>query len=218
MPTGRGSQGATQRCFVARAHIAAELEPGSLIGRRHECAVDTGACAPAEKPPHPKRGGSVDRPPVQRALRRLPEGGQPIKVGHHSEAGHRRAIARADAAIRQSIDADEQARRARVRADIAATSNHTRYAAVTVANRIEKLRADRARVLQLLHGSRRTIPGGYVEVTATATGAYAERLERELTAADDQFSYWQEVRAQQITAGVATDHSKDTVNPGDPIK
>ncbi|MDZ7881923.1 MAG: hypothetical protein U5N53_02945 [Mycobacterium sp.] len=37
-----------------------------------------------------------------------------MKVGHHSEAGHRRAIAKADAAIRRSIDADAEARRARV--------------------------------------------------------------------------------------------------------
>lgn len=66
--------------------------------------------------------------------------------------------------------------------------------------------------------SSRTLAGGYVEVTAAATGAYAERLERELAAVQDQLSYWQEVRAEQIASGAATDHSKDTINVGDQIK
>ena len=153
-----------------------------------------------------------------RALRRLPEGGEPIKIGHHSEAGHRRAIAKADAAIRRSIDADSEARRAQVRADIAASSNDARYATITVANRIEKLRADIAGMRRRLDGSSRTLAGGYIEVTAAATGAYAERLERELAAAQDQLSYWQEVRAEQIASGAATDHNKDTINVGDQIR
>lgn len=43
--------------------------------------------------------------------------GQPILVGHHSERRHRRAIERADNAMRASIEADKRAKELRDRAD-----------------------------------------------------------------------------------------------------
>ncbi|WP_065569667.1 DUF3560 domain-containing protein [Microbacterium oleivorans] len=153
-----------------------------------------------------------------RALRHLPEGGEPIHVGHYSEGAHRNAIAKADAAIRRSIDADDSARRARARADIAAGANDARYAPVTVANRIEKLRAEHARISRRLEGYSRTLPGGYLDITQPATGAYAERLRGELTHVEEQRSYWQAVRDEQIAAGLVINHSRDTIQPGDRIR
>ena len=153
-----------------------------------------------------------------RSLRRLPEGGEPIHVGHHSEGAHRNAIAKADAAIRRSIDADDDARRARARADIAAGANDARYAPITVANRIEKLRAEHAGIRRRLDGYSRTLPGGYLDITSPATGAYAERLQDELTHVEEQRSYWQAVRDEQIAAGLVADHSRDTIQPGDRIR
>jgi len=153
-----------------------------------------------------------------RALRRLPEGGEPIHVGHHSEAGHRNAIAKADAAMHRSADADREARQARARADIAAGGNDARYAPVTVANRIEKLRSEQASIRRRIAGHTRTLPGGYMDVTAPATGAYAERLERELTATTDALEYWRAVRAEQVTTGQVTDYSRETIKPGDLIR
>lgn len=43
--------------------------------------------------------------------------GQPILVGHHSEGRHRRAIERADNAMRRAIDADRKADRLEARAE-----------------------------------------------------------------------------------------------------
>lgn len=47
--------------------------------------------------------------------------GQPILVGHHSERHHRRAIERADAALRRGIEAEKKAKELERRAD--STSN-----------------------------------------------------------------------------------------------
>ncbi|WP_346769072.1 MULTISPECIES: DUF3560 domain-containing protein [Micrococcaceae] len=40
----------------------------------------------------------------RRDIARLPEGGEPIKIGHHSEGRHRAAIARADRSMRAASD------------------------------------------------------------------------------------------------------------------
>ena len=119
-----------------------------------DTGADAGADALADRATRRHHDATEEAERAARALRRLPEGGEPIKIGHHSEAGHRRAIAKADAAIRRSIDADSEARRAQGRADIAASSNDARYAPITVANRIEKLRADIAGMRRRLDGSR----------------------------------------------------------------
>ncbi|HRM75967.1 MAG TPA: DUF3560 domain-containing protein, partial [Paracoccus sp. (in: a-proteobacteria)] len=42
--------------------------------------------------------------------------GQPILVGHHSESRHRRAIERADNAMRKSVAEDKRARELRAKA------------------------------------------------------------------------------------------------------
>ncbi len=76
------------------------------------------------------------------AFGRLPEGGEPIKVGHHSEGRHRNAIAKAHAALGRSVEAGRDAERARGRADAARITTDARYSPVTVANRIEKLGAE----------------------------------------------------------------------------
>lgn len=153
-----------------------------------------------------------------RALQRLPEGGEPIHVGHYSESAHRNAIAKADAAMRRSMDADAEARRARARADAAAKSNESRYAPITVANRIEKLRAEHAGIRRRIDGHTRTLPGGYLEITEPATGEWADRLHRELDDTADQLAYWQDVRAAQIASGQVTEYSRDTINAGDRIR
>ncbi|KGJ79295.1 hypothetical protein GY21_05785, partial [Cryobacterium roopkundense] len=69
------------------------------------------------------------------ALRRLPEGGEPIKIGHHSETRHRNAIAKADRATRAALDATADTQQAQARADAATHTTGARYSPVTVANR-----------------------------------------------------------------------------------
>jgi hypothetical protein len=62
--------------------------------------------------------------------------------GHHSEPAHRRAIERADAAMRRSIDADQAATEVTRRAEVAAHTSSTRHNPVTVANRVDRLEAE----------------------------------------------------------------------------
>lgn len=191
---------------------AADVE-AALIHRR-----DVRADALDAKAGRRETAAAAENERAARALRRLPEGGEPIKVGHHSEGRHRDAIAKADTAMRRSIDADEEARRARARADIAASGNDARYAPITVANRIEKLRSDLAGYRRRLKGHTRTLAGGYLEVTEPAAGAYAERLQRDHADAASQLEYWQSVREEQIAGGQVIAHSRETIKPGDLIR
>ena len=153
-----------------------------------------------------------------RAHDALPPMGEPIKVGHHSESRHRAAIARADATMRRSIDADEDARHARDRAEAAGVTTSVRYAPRTVANRIDRLEKELARWQRHRDGSRRTLPGGYVDVTAPAEGAWAERVQRELARVADELKYWRGIRAGQIASGEVVEHSPATIHVGDLIK
>ncbi|BDI22998.1 DUF3560 domain-containing protein [Herbiconiux sp. L3-i23] len=79
---------------------------------------------------------------ARNAVDRLPWGGEPIKVGHHSESRHRNAIAKADAAMGRSVKVDEDATRARARVAAAARTTDNRYAPAMVARRIERLERD----------------------------------------------------------------------------
>lgn len=148
------------------------------------------------------------------AVDALPYGGEPIKVGHHSEGRHRNAIAKAHNATRRAIDATEDAKHAQARADAAAHTTDARYAPVTVANRIDKLTADVRDRERRITGYTRRINGPYVEVTPPAEGVYLDRLTAELDELRDQLAYWQEVRAHQVENGQATNYSRDTITPG----
>ncbi|PPF32443.1 hypothetical protein C5D04_10330 [Rathayibacter sp. AY1D2] len=155
---------------------------------------------------------------ARRALDRLPEGGEPIKIGHHSENRHRNAIAKADAAMGRSVEADREATRARARADVAAGTTESRYAPGMVARRIDRLDTDIRGCTRRIEGSSHNFGGGYIETTAPATGAYRERLLTQRAQLEDQRDYWSAVREAQAAAGQVTIHSRDTINKGDMIK
>lgn len=125
-------------------------------------------------------------------LEALPPGGEPIKIGHHSEARHRRGISRAWDSLGKSVEADQAAGAAQ----IAAGTVSARYNPVTVYNRIERLSAE------LRRWDRNYGPG-------------TQPRQQELHA---QIDYWQEVRAAQIADGTAGDYSRDTIHPGDEVK
>lgn len=127
----------------------------------------------------------------------LPPMGEPIKVGHHSEGRHRRAVDRAWNAWSKEVAAGQAAEEAKRRAREAAAASGARNNPVTVANRIEKLAAD-VRQLERLHGTDSNHP--------------------QLHQLRDQLGYWQNVRAEQIAAGIATDYGPETVRAGDLIK
>lgn len=81
----------------------------------------------------------------QEAVERLPWGGEPIKIGHHSQRAHERAHERANRADRKAWDARAESNYAAGRAAAAArsaTNGGDNEAPSTTYNRIQKLEAD----------------------------------------------------------------------------
>ncbi|WP_316295787.1 DUF3560 domain-containing protein [Clavibacter michiganensis] len=152
------------------------------------------------------------------ALRRLPEGGEPIKVGHHSEGRHRNAIAKAHTAMARAVEAGRDAEHARGRADAARITTNARYSPVTVANRIEKLGSElrklERRVTEHVYDSER----GYRPASAEEQARRAEKLAPYLEEKRDQVAYWEGVRAEQIATGRATGYDRTNVQKGDHVK
>lgn len=152
------------------------------------------------------------------ATGRLPEGGEPIKVGHHSEGRHRRAIDRAHAAMGRSVEADRAATYAAERAESAKHTTGARYNPVTVSNRIDKLAAEKRAIQRNLDGyiSHRGSP--YQSQVAPANGERRERELKRLAETSDALSYWEGVRAEQIASGQVVEYSKDSISAGDFVK
>lgn len=135
--------------------------------------------------------------------RALPPGGEPIKVGHHSEGRHRRALERAHSAMGAAVAANREAEEAARRAESASHTTGARYAPITVANRIDKLEADRRRLARQ---------------KVTASGEWAEKLAALLARTEDQLDYWRGVHEAQIAAGEAADLGPDSVHVGDLVQ
>ena len=151
----------------------------------------------------------------QRAVEALPPGGEPIKIGHHSERRHRNAVARAHDATRRAIDATDEAAAATAKAQAAAAGTARRYSPVTVKNRIEKLQAEQRRDQRILDGHRRvvarTATHQYVDEFDPATGPYREEVLARMAQRADQIAYWTTTYAQQQAAGIASSHRRDTI-------
>ncbi|WP_434513212.1 hypothetical protein ABUV18_03019 (plasmid) [Clavibacter nebraskensis] len=152
------------------------------------------------------------------AHRRLPEGGEPIKVGHHSEGRHRNAIAKAHAALGRAVEAGRDAEHARGRADAARITTDARYSPVTVANRIEKLGADLRKLERCLTEAVYDSERGYRPATAEEQARRTENLAPHIEEKRDQVAYWEGVRAEQIATGRATGYDRTTVQKGDLVK
>lgn len=190
------------------ARPTAEVEAAKI--ERQAARVD----ALEAKADRKSAAGDAANANARRALDRLPEGGEPIHVGHYSENRHRNAIDKADRAIRRSIEADEVATEAARRADVAAHTTDARYNPITVANRIKKLGADIRDRERKLTGYRNNLG----DVFSAATGDYAERLTAQLVELRDSLGYWEGVRAEQIASGRVADYSPATIHKGDFVK
>ncbi|MBA5846338.1 DUF3560 domain-containing protein [Gordonia amicalis] len=159
----------------------------------------------------------------QRATAALPPGGEPVKVGHHSEGRHRRAIDRAHNTLGKAVAADREADHAANRAESAARTTELRYNPVTVPNRIDKLEAEQRADQRALDGHTRTLfTDGrgvkHVEKTTAATGEYRERLIARMAERAATITHWKGVRAAQIADGKTGDYSPDTITAGDLVK
>lgn len=157
-----------------------------------------------------------------RAVEALPPGGEPIKIGHHSERRHRNAIVRAHDATRRAIDAADLAHQASGRAQAAATTTAHRYNPVTVKNRIEKLQAEQRGDQRILDGHRRVVARSatheYVDEFGPATGSYRDQVIARMAQRGDQITYWNGIYADLQASGVASTHSRDSISTGDLIQ
>ena len=158
------------------------------------------------------------------AYRALPEGGEPIKIGHHSEQRHRNAIDKAWNKLGKAVEAEREATAARGRADAAATTTDARYGPITVARRIERLVADLARLERRRDGHTRTLFTNkqtgekQLEIHEAATGDYREQVLVEIDHVTDEITYWNAVREQQIADGKVAPYSRDVVVRGDHVR
>ncbi|MFK0085545.1 DUF3560 domain-containing protein [Glutamicibacter sp. NPDC090743] len=149
---------------------------------------------------------------------RLPEFGEPIKVGHHSENRHRRDIDRAHSAMGRSVEADRAAEHAAQRAKTAHASTGARNSPTTVSNRIDKLQAEQRATQRRLDGYTAHPGSPYAEQIPPATGDYRERLLKASEHLAEQIQYWQQIRTEQIANGKATNYTQQDIQPGDLIK
>lgn len=143
--------------------------------------------------------------------RQLPPMGQPILVGHHSEARHRKALDRARTWTLRTMETERAAKEMADSAKVAATATTHRHNPVTVGNRIKMVRAEL-----------RSMKSQLVATTTTykdkswATFRAAE-LSEQITAHEDKLAYWEGIRAGQIDAGLVVNYSKDIISKGDLI-
>lgn len=153
---------------------------------------------------------------------RLPFG-QPILVGHHSEGAMRRHYQRVENTQRRAVDLAREADTAAEKARAAACTTGVRYSPVTVGNRVDKIEAEIREAHRELDGYTRVYfvdAGGrkHGDTFPPATGARRDRLVARMDELADQRAYWQQIRAEQVAAGVATNYGPDSIAKGDQVK
>lgn len=152
----------------------------------------------------------------------LPPGGEPIKVGHHSERRHRKAIDRAWDALGNACEASNAAEESARRADVAARATDRRHNPVTIKNRIDKFEAEQRSDQRELDGRPRRLVGTFngqpvYDEKAPAAGAWRDRLVARMAQRGDEITYWRGVYADMQAAGEASTYSKETIAAGDEI-
>lgn len=215
--------GRTQKALEAAGHeVALEADdtarPVAEVEADRAARQEARAEALAEKAQRKATRAADAQRAADAAAARLPEGGEPIKVGHHSETRHRNAIDRAWNAQGRAIRADEDATEAQRRASAATNTTAHRYSPATVTGRIERLEAEGRKLARQLDGYTADRGTPYAEAIPAATGRRREAIQADATENADALAYWRGVRAQQLAAGEAADYSRETIHAGDRIK
>lgn len=168
---------------------------------------------------HSKEANALDLTERSRELSYRMPLGQPILVDHHSAPKMTRLYKQIDTATRKSVEADKTAREAGEKAQAASATTAHRYNPEVVARRIDTLKAELRRCERNRDGYRRTLSAqaGHVDEFPPATGRYRERLVARIGEFTDQITYWEEIRAEQIKDGSASNYSRETVRKGDSV-
>ncbi|MGP9587235.1 DUF3560 domain-containing protein [Micrococcaceae sp. AOP34-BR2-30] len=196
--------------YTARSTAEAEADKAARLAAR--------AAALEQKAARKARDAEAAQKAAQEASERLPWGGEPVKVGHHSEARHRRALAAAHNSMGRSVEAARTAEAAAQRAAVAGTSTKARYNPATVARRIQRFEAEARKLARYLDGYTAQPGTPYAEDIPPATGPARERYRAEADRLADALEYWREVRDQQVKTGEAADYTRENINPGDFVK
>lgn len=145
---------------------------------------------------------------VQAITDRIPLG-QPILLGHHSQAKAERDQERIHCGMGKAISEGERAAELARQASQAAAATEARNNPITVGNRVELLAADLRKHQRSLVLHRAS--GGGVEQGAGL------RLTEAIAHLSNELEFWQGVRSQQLAEGEAGDYSPATVKAGDQV-
>lgn len=176
------------------------------------------ADALAAKADRKKANYAAARAARDTALERLPYGGEPIKIGHHSERRHRNDLQRAHNAMGKAAGAGHTAAEAQRKATTASATTDARYAPSTVGNRIERLEAEARKIQRHLNGYTAQQGTPYAHDVPPATGAGRDHWNAEAARVADELAYWQNIRTEQIDAGQVDEYGPDNINAGDYVR
>jgi|SRR5699024_8427863 len=206
------------------AGFSVDLDIDNTPRTTAEIEADTQARAEARtqalavKAERKKAAAATARQAHHNALERLPYGGEPVKIGHHSERRHRNDLSRAHNALGKLVEADRDATAAEHKATAAQRAAQARYAPSTVASRLERLEVEARKIQRHLDGYTSHQGTPYAYEVPPATGAARDHWQAEATRIQGELDYWQEVRTEQVQTGQITEHSPETINPGDYVQ
>ncbi|MCC3318461.1 DUF3560 domain-containing protein [Nocardia africana] len=202
---------------IDRRHRAAAEAAADQADRRHARA---GALRDkADR--HQRRAEAADAA-ADRAQQSLPPGGEPIKIGHHSQCRHERAHARAEQTARKArqarADAAEAERRARAAEHAATVPDNP----ATIRRRIERLEAAQRADERARDGYTRNLGVNaqtgqtITEVHRPATGAYREQLDAAIAQRADELAHQREQLDAARAAGAVV-ITASMIRPGDRV-
>lgn len=133
--------------------------------------------------------------------------GQPVLVGHHSERGHRRDIARMDAGMRRSLDESQRAGHLADRARGAERNERHKHNPGAMARRIETLEAAVRRNLRELDEAK----------AVEASDSYLERLQRSIDRDTEEIRHLQGKITALAESGEYDPWTREHLQKGDKV-
>ncbi|MGE0363752.1 MAG: DUF3560 domain-containing protein [Vicinamibacterales bacterium] len=133
--------------------------------------------------------------------------GQPIVQGHHSEARHRRDLARAHGATDREMQARQDAQAATRAADAAAAAQAQRESLPSIGRRLDALQAEATSLARRL-----------AELEDYPADDYRARLRAEAEQVSEQIAYWTTKRDEVIQQTGARAWSREDFVIGDRVR
>lgn len=207
---------ATSECLRAAGHDVTTsldttpLDPGQIAENQRQRSLARAERLEATAARQARRAEELHARADQLTARFA--GGQPILIGHYSEAGARRDLDRAHTLTRRALAEDARAQSAAQAASAAQGRAEHQDSPGVVARRLDRLAA-RQRQLRARLAQR----GPYLSAAPLDPG-YRAQLEEQLDQATRQLEHWQSVHAEQLRTGAAEVVGPDTVSVGDQVK